>query len=98
MQLAICDDEKEIRELYAEKIKHFYPDADLVQYRSGEELLIAYRKPDILLLDIQMPGNGNCETAARELQRDGNHFCQRPGGVCVSGIRRGGVSLSGEAL
>ena len=49
MQLAICDDEKEIRELYAEKIKHFYPDADLVQYRSGEELLIAYRKPDILL-------------------------------------------------
>ena len=63
MQLAICDDEKEIRELYAEKIKHFYPDADLVQYRSGEELLIAYRKPDILLLDIQMPGRNGMEIA-----------------------------------
>ena len=63
MQLAICDDEKEIRELYAEKIKHLYPDADLVQYRSGEELLIAYRKPDILLLDIQMPGRNGMEIA-----------------------------------
>lgn len=68
MQLAICDDKKEIRELYAEKIKQFYPHADLVQYQSGEELLTAPQKPDILLLDIQMPGRNGMEIA-RKLRR-----------------------------
>lgn len=63
MQIAICDDEREIRELYAEKIKQFYPSADLVQYQSGEELLTADRRPDILLLDIQMPGRNGIEIA-----------------------------------
>ena len=63
MHIAICDDEKEIRELYAEKIRQLYPYADLVQYQSGEELLAAHHKPDILLLDIQMPGRNGMETA-----------------------------------
>lgn len=69
MQIAICDDEAEIRELYVEKIKQLYPYADLVQYPSGEELLMAERKPDILLLDIQMPGKNGMETA-KQLRRD----------------------------
>lgn len=71
MRIAICDDEREIRELYAEKLRQLYPCADLIQYQSGEELLMAVmagRKPDILLLDIQMPDRNGMDTA-RQLRR-----------------------------
>lgn len=65
MQTAVCDDEKDARDLYAEKVKQLCPQADLVQYASGEEVLMADRPPDILLLDIQMPGSNGMETAQR---------------------------------
>ena len=68
MQIAVCDDEKEIRELFAEKIGKLYPKAELSLYRSGEELLLSDKGPDILLLDIQMPGQNGMETA-KELRR-----------------------------
>ena len=63
MQIAICDDEKEIRNMFAEKIRRLYPKADLLLYQSGEELLLSDKEPDILLLDIQMPGKNGMETA-----------------------------------
>lgn len=69
MQIAVCDDEKEIRDMFAEKIKRFYPKADLLLYASGEELLLSDSQPDILLLDIQMPGKNGMETA-RELRKN----------------------------
>ncbi|WWR15283.1 LytTR family DNA-binding domain-containing protein [Lachnospiraceae bacterium JLR.KK008] len=68
MQIAVCDDEKEIRDMFAEKIGKLYPKADLSLYRSGEELLSSEKEPDILLLDIQMPGKNGMETA-KELRR-----------------------------
>lgn len=68
MQIAVCDDEKEIREMFAEKIGKLYPKADLSLYQSGEELLLSDKEPDILLLDIQMPGRNGMETA-KELRR-----------------------------
>lgn len=68
MQIAVCDDEKEIRDMFAEKIGKLYPEADLSLYRSGEELLLSDKVPDILLLDIQMPGKNGMETA-KELRR-----------------------------
>ena len=68
MQIAVCDDEKEIRDMFAEKIGMLYPEADLSLYRSGEELLLSDKAPDILLLDIQMPGKNGMETA-KELRR-----------------------------
>lgn len=68
MQIAVCDDEKEIRDMFAEKIGKLYPNADLSLYRSGEELLLSDKEPDILLLDIQMPGKNGMETA-KELRR-----------------------------
>ncbi|MDE6055078.1 MAG: response regulator [Lachnospiraceae bacterium] len=68
MRIVICDDEKEIRESYAGKIRQLYPHADLVQYQSGKELLTERQKPDILLLDIHMPGRNGMETE-RQLRR-----------------------------
>ncbi len=68
MQIAVCDDEKEIRDMFAEKIGKLYPEAELSLYRSGEELLLSDKAPDILLLDIQMPGKNGMETA-KELRR-----------------------------
>ncbi len=68
MQIAVCDDEKGMRDMFAEKIGRLYPKADLSLYRSGEELLLSDKEPDILLLDIQMPGKNGMETA-KELRR-----------------------------
>ncbi|MDE6916068.1 MAG: LytTR family DNA-binding domain-containing protein [Lachnospiraceae bacterium] len=68
MQIAVCDDEKEVRNMFAEKIGKLYPQADLLLYCSGEELLLSEKEPDILLLDIQMPGKNGMETA-EELRR-----------------------------
>ncbi len=68
MRIAVCDDEKEIRELLAEKIRMIFQGADISVYPSGDSLLAADRQPDILLLDIQMPCKDGMETA-RELRK-----------------------------
>lgn len=68
MQIAICDDEKEIREMLAEKIRRLYLKAVLTFYPSGQELLLSDDWPDILLLDIQMAGKSGMETA-REFRK-----------------------------
>lgn len=68
MRIAVCDDEKEIRDMFVKKIGTLYPKAELLLYQSGEELLLSDKEPDILLLDIQMPGKNGME-AAEELRR-----------------------------
>ena len=69
MRIAVCDDEKEIREMLAEKVQNIYPEADLEIYESGEKLLLSDSQPDILLLDIQMSGKNGMETA-KEFRRN----------------------------
>lgn len=64
MQIAVCDDEKEIRDMFAERIERLWPETELALYQSGEELLLAERLPDIVLLDICLPGRNGMETAA----------------------------------
>lgn len=68
MRIAICDDEKSIRELIGNKVKEQYPEAEIVFYQSGEELLLSDKHADILFLDIQMSGIDGMETA-RELRK-----------------------------
>ena len=72
MRIAICDDEKNSRELIGNKIKKQYPKADLVFFSSGEELLIFEKQIDILFLDIQMNGKNGMETAKEIRKKDKN--------------------------
>ena len=71
MQIGVCDDQKEIREMIIDKVKKFYPAEDIVSYGSGREVLDALNLPDILFLDIQMPEMDGLETAGelRKLNR-----------------------------
>lgn len=68
MQIAICDDEKNIRELIGDKVKTQFPEAEIDFYSSGDELLLSDKPMDILFLDIQMSGRNGMETA-RELRK-----------------------------
>ncbi len=65
MRIVICDDEKEIRELLRDRIGRFCPQADILDYSSGKELLEAGVQPDILFLDICLPDMDGMETARR---------------------------------
>ena len=63
MQIAICDDEKNIRELIGNKVKTQFPEVEIDFYSSGDELLLSDKPMDILFLDIQMSGRNGMETA-----------------------------------
>jgi DNA-binding LytR/AlgR family response regulator len=63
MQITICDDEKKIRELLGSRVQKLYPSAELAFYETGEALLAQAAQPDILFLDIQMPGRDGMEIA-----------------------------------
>lgn len=63
MQIAVCDDEKAVRDTLAGKINRLYPEADIHLFCSGKELLMSEPGADIVFLDIQMPDMDGMETA-----------------------------------
>lgn len=63
MQIVICDDDNAVRNMLADKIKNICPDADVLSFQSGAEMLASRKTPDILMLDIQMPGMDGMEAA-----------------------------------
>ena len=72
MRIAICDDEKNIRELIGNKVVKQYPDAEIISFQFGEELLLSDEYIDILFLDIQMTGIDGMETARELRKKDKN--------------------------
>ena len=72
MRIAICDDEKSIRELIRNKVLKQCPGADIVSFSSGEELLLSDNQIDILFLDIQMSGKNGMDTAKELRKKDKN--------------------------
>ena len=73
MRIAICDDEVSMVQILEEKIKKLLPDAVIDKYLSGDELIASGSKPDILFLDIQMPGMDGMETA-KVLRQDNENM------------------------
>lgn len=70
MRIGVCDDIREVREQLAGLVKSLYPDAMVVCYKDGGQVLEEKRLPDILFLDIQMAGINGMETA-KQLRQTG---------------------------
>lgn len=71
IRIAVCDDDKKTLDYTAELLNNYKKTAlstDL--YDSGEALLAAGKKYDILLLDIDMDGLDGIETARRIREQD----------------------------
>ena len=65
MKIAVCDDEEKVRVSLAKKITGFFPEDTVEVYENGEEVLDARDLPDILLLDIKMPGMSGMDVAKK---------------------------------
>jgi len=70
MKIAICDDNREICEQIAAKLRSAYPNDEIRLFENGLTLLMANDLFDILFLDIQMPGRDGMQ-AAKELRARG---------------------------
>ena len=72
MKIAICDDEKEVREYIAGRINRIDSNVKILHYNLADALLQSEFDADILLLDIQMAGTNGME-AAKRLRSEGSN-------------------------
>lgn len=71
IKIAICDDEKSIRDYIEKCVREINPSAFVSQYADASDMVSASFDADILFLDIQMPGMDGMK-AARILRTMGN--------------------------
>jgi CheY-like chemotaxis protein len=69
-RILVVDDEKDVRNLLEETLKR--KDYEILQAGTGEDALVISRKirPDLILMDIMMPGDLNGIEATRMLKAD----------------------------
>ena len=69
-RVLIVDDEKDVRKLLEQTLKS--KDYEILQAGTGEDALVISRKmrPDLILMDIMMPGDLNGIEATRMLKAD----------------------------
>ena len=63
MVIGICDDDKNARDVLADKVKEHMPYAKIIQFSTGDNLLICSTDLDIVFLDIKMPGTNGMQVA-----------------------------------
>lgn len=72
MKIAVCDDERLVREDIAQKISLLYPGIEVSLFENGMALLESEKKFDIIFLDIQMDGISGMNVA-RKLRKENSH-------------------------
>ncbi|MBP3754004.1 MAG: response regulator transcription factor [Lachnospiraceae bacterium] len=70
MKIAVCDDETKILEDIKGIILKLYPEDDVNLFSSGEVFLGSGEKPDVLLLDIDMPGMSGMDVASKLAEKE----------------------------
>ncbi|MBO4910073.1 MAG: response regulator transcription factor [Lachnospiraceae bacterium] len=70
MKIAVCDDETKILEDIKSVILNLYPGDDVNLFSSGEEFLESDDNPDVLLLDIDMPGMSGMDVASKLAEKE----------------------------
>ena len=82
LNIAVCDDEKAIREQINELIEKEKAGISTDLYETGDALLAADKKFDIVFLDIQMEGTDGIETAKKLRVKDEDTIL-----IFITGIR-----------
>lgn len=86
MRIAVCDDDRAIREEIFRLIKKQIPEADIVAYQSGEEMINARENFDISFLDIEM-GEISGMDVAKHIREKEESLAQRSVLIFVTGYR-----------
>ena len=86
MRIAVCDDDRAIREEISRLIKKQASEADITTYRSGEELINAGENFDISFLDIEMGKVSGMDIAKRISEKEESRT-QRSILIFVTGYR-----------
>ena len=86
MRIAVCDDDRTIREELFRLIQKQVSEADIMEYQSGEELINARGNFDIYFLDIEM-GEVSGMDIARRIREQEENGRQRSIIIFVTGYR-----------
>ena len=86
MRIAVCDDDRAIREEISRLIQKQVSEADIAEYQSGEELINAKGNFDIYFLDIEM-GKTSGMDIARHIREQEESGRQRSIIIFVTGYR-----------